>query len=286
MTVSTVAIAAARRTARRTPAWSVAMLVLLVAWSLLPLYWVFKMSVSPNAELIKTPTLTPQTWTLEHYSTVFNDPTFLSAVRNSLVIAGATTVISLVLGTIAAYPLARMRFRFRGVTLTGILALAFFPTIALIAPLYREFKALELLNTYQAVIVVDTVFALPLTVWIMVAFFRKLPTDLEEAARVDGAGVIQTFLRVILPLTLPGLATAGILTFVYTWNEFLFAVTFLFGRDLWPVTVLIPNYAQIRSVDYGAQAAAALLVTIPLAAIVLFFQRRLVEGLTAGALKG
>jgi ABC-type glycerol-3-phosphate transport system permease component len=120
----------------------------------------------------------------------------------------------------------------------------------------------------------------------MVAFFRKLPGELEEAAQVDGAGIRQTFLLVIAPLAIPGLVTAGILTFVFAWNEFLFANTFLFDQARWPVTVVIPSYASRHSVDYGAQAAATIIVTVPLAAAVLALQRRLVEGLTSGALKG
>jgi multiple sugar transport system permease protein len=170
--------------------------------------------------------------------------------------------------------------------MTGILALAFFPAVAVIAPLFIEFKAVGLLNTYWAVIITDTVFALPLAVWILTAFFRQLPRDLEDAAKVDGATTLQAFRRVILPLAAPGVATAAIITFIVAWNEFLFANTFLFDADHWPATVVIPNFATTHTVDYGAQAAAALLVTVPLAVLALAFQRRIVQGLTAGAVKG
>jgi multiple sugar transport system permease protein len=136
------------------------------------------------------------------------------------------------------------------------------------------------------VILVDTVFALPLTVWILTAFFRQLPPDLEDAAKVDGATTLQAFRLVIVPLAAPGVVTAGILSFIFAWNEFLFANTFLFDASRWPVTVVIPNFATQHTIDYGAQAAAAIAVTVPLALLVLVFQRRIVSGLTAGAVKG
>ena len=135
-------------------------------------------------------------------------------------------------------------------------------------------------------IITDTVFALPLTIWLLVAFFRELPVDLEDAARVDGATTIQAFRKVIVPLAAPGVFTTAILTFIYAWNEFLFANTFLFDESTQPVTVVIPNFATVYTVDYGAQAAASVIVTVPLVILVLIFQRRIVSGLTAGAVKG
>ncbi|MEV5966588.1 carbohydrate ABC transporter permease [Kribbella sp. NPDC051952] len=261
-------------------------LLSLAVWSVLPILWVFKMSISDRLDLFSTPpVLVPHHPTASHYAAVLGDSTFRAGVLNSLLIAGTTTLISMTLGSLAAYPLARLRFRGRTLVLIGFLAMAYFPSVAIIAPLFKQLRTAELLDTYVAVIAVDTAFALPLSVWIMVAFFRKLPFELEEAARIDGAGVLQTFRRVILPLAVPGVVTTAILTFVAAWNEFLFANTFLFDQARWPVTVVIPGYAGVHSVDYGAQAAATILVTIPLALVVLVFQRRLVEGLTAGALK-
>ncbi len=280
-----MAFTGARLRIRRLPVWSAGLTMVFLLWSVLPVAWVLKMSVSSDSELL-SPTLLLHDATWGHYATVLTDPTFRSGLVNSLLIAGTTTLLCLTLGTAAAYPLARLRFRYRTPAMTGILSLAFFPAVAIIAPLFREFKSLGLLGTYQAVIAVDTAFALPLTIWIMAAFFRELPAELEEAARIDGAGVTQTFLRIIMPLALPGIVTAAILTFIAAWNEFLFANTFLFDTSTWPATVIIPNYATTRSTDYGAQAAATLMATVPLAAAVLLFQRRLVEGLTAGAVKG
>jgi len=260
---------------------------LLVLLSLAPILWILKMSIISNAELFASPpTMLPETFTLSSYETVFSDPTFVRGLLNSALIAGASTTACLLLGAPAAYAFARLRFRFRTFLMTGILALAFFPAVAVIAPLFIEFKAVGLLNTYWAVIITDTVFALPLTVWILTAFFRQLPDGLEDAAKVDGATTLQAFRRVILPLAAPGVATAAIIAFIVTWNEFLFANTFLFDADHWPATVAIPNFATTYTVEYGAQAAAALVITVPIALVALAFQRRIVQGLTAGALKG
>lgn len=259
----------------------------MIVISLAPILWVLKMSLIPRAELFASPpTILPHDLTLTSYETVLNDPTFLRGFANSAIIAGSATCLCLLIGAPAAYALSRLRFRLRSVIMTGILALAFFPAVAVIAPLFIEFKAVGLLNTYWAVVITDTVFALPLAVWILSAFFRQLPRDLEDAAKVDGATTLQAFRRVILPLAAPGVATAAIITFIVTWNEFLFANTFLFDADHWPVTVVIPNFATTHTVDYGAQAAAALLVTVPLAIFALVLQRRIVQGLTAGAVKG
>jgi multiple sugar transport system permease protein len=259
----------------------------LLVFCLAPIAWVLKMSLIPRTELFASPpTLLPHELTLDSYRGVLSDLGFLRGFLNSAIIAGLATIASLAFGAPAAYALARLRFPLRTTIMTAILALAFFPAVAVIAPLFMEFRAAGLLNTYWAVVITDTVFALPLAVWILTAFFRQLPRDLEDAARVDGATIMQAFRLVILPLAAPGVATAAIITFIVAWNEFLFANTFLFDADLWPATVVIPNFAQRHSVDYGAQAAAALLVTVPLAAVVLAFQRRIVQGLTAGAVKG
>ncbi|MDP8950158.1 MAG: carbohydrate ABC transporter permease [Actinomycetota bacterium] len=262
----------------------IALFVLLAA---LPILWIFKMSMVTNGEITaSTPTILPQTPTLEHYRTIFNDPGFMRSILNSVVVAGTTTIICLSLGSIAAYAIARLRFRFKSAFLTLILALAFFPPVAIIGPLFVIFSGTDIVNTYAAMIIPDTVFALPLTVWLLVAFFKELPFDLEDAAKVDGATTLQAFWRVIVPLSAPGVFTTAILTFIFAWNEFLFATTFAFDSSTQPVTVVIPSFAGIFTINYGAQAAAAIVVTVPLAILVLFFQRRIVSGLTSGAVKG
>ncbi|CAN5634398.1 carbohydrate ABC transporter permease [soil metagenome] len=260
-------------------------LFLLLALS--PILWVLRMSVITNGEITASPpTVIPQTPTLEHYQTIFTDPTFLKSILNSVIVAGLTTAICLTLGSLAAYAIARLRFRFKSGFLTLILALAFFPSVAIIGPLFLIFSAIGLINTYAAMIIPDVVFALPLTVWLLVAFFKELPFDLEEAAKVDGASTLQAFWKVIVPLSAPGVFTTAILTFIFAWNEFLFATTFAFDSSIQPVTVIIPSFAGIFTVNYGAQAAAAIVVTVPLVILVLLFQRRIVSGLTSGAVKG
>ena len=262
-------------------------LVIFVFVSVFPLLWVFKMSIVTKAELFASPpTIVPQNLTGAEWAQVLGDPTFQQALVNSTIISTVTTVICLFFGSIAAYAISRLRFRFKGTVMTLILAISFFPAVAIIAPLFIQFTQFGLINTYASVIITDTVFALPLTIWLLVAFFRELPVDLEDAAKVDGATTIQAFRKVIVPLAAPGVFTTTILTFIHAWNEFLFANTFLFDETTQPVTVVIPNFATVYTVDYGAQAAAAVVVTVPLVILVLIFQRRIVSGLTAGAVKG
>jgi multiple sugar transport system permease protein len=262
-------------------------LVIFVLVSVLPLIWVFKMSIVTKTELFATPpTILPRNPTGAEYVQVFGDPRFQHALINSAIISGVTTVVCLFFGSTAAYAIARLKFRFRTSVMTLILALSFFPQVAIIAPLFVQYSKVGIINTYWAAIISDTAFALPLTVWLLVAFFKELPADLEEAARVDGATTIQAFRKVIVPLAAPGVFTTAILTFIFAWNEYLFANTFLFDESTQPVTVVIPNFATIYTVDYGAQAAAAVVVTVPLVILVLIFQRRIVSGLTAGAVKG
>ena len=232
-------------------------LVLFVLVSLFPLLWVFRMSTVTKADLLTSPSVTltaPLVGT--SYKTVFSDPDFIQALQNSVIVAGTTTVICLFFGSICAYSIARLRFRFKGSVMTIILAISFFPAVAIIAPLFIQFTAVGIINTYWAMIIPDMVFALPLTIWILVAFFRELPRDLEEAAKVDGATTLQAFRKVIVPLAAPGVFTTAILTFIHAWNEFLFANTFIFDAAHYPVTVVIPNFATIYTTDYGAQAAA------------------------------
>jgi len=255
--------------------------------SMFPLIWIFKMSIITKAELFQSPpTILPANPTGAEYTQILSDPAFQKALLNSAIISGVTTVVCLFFGSIAAYAIARLRFRFKSSVMTLILAISFFPAVAIIAPLFVQYSAFGIIDTYWAAIVSDVVFALPLTVWLLVAFFRELPKDLEEAAKVDGATTIQAFRKVIVPLAAPGVFTTAILTFIFAWNEFLFATTFLFTPATQPVTVVIPNFASQYTVDYGAQAAAAVVVTVPLVILVLIFQRRIVSGLTAGAVKG
>ncbi|MGH2775492.1 MAG: carbohydrate ABC transporter permease [Actinomycetota bacterium] len=282
-------------------AFFIGMLLFLI-FTLFPLYWVFRMSAVPAEELFKSPslgTIFSIPFDLEgkcdlfgwqftcptSYETVLADQLYKDGLLNSLIIASITTLVCLTVGSVAAYALARIDFFAKKPVLSTVLAISFFPAVAIIAPLFIQFQAFGLLNTYWSAIIPDIMFALPLTIYLLVAYFRQLPADLEDAAKVDGASMWQAFIRVTVPLSAPGVVTTGILTFIFAWNEFLFANTFLLEPKVQPATVIIPQFASIYTTDYGAQAAAALLMTVPLVIMVLFFQRRIVAGLTAGAVK-
>ena len=279
--------------------------VLFAFVTLFPLLWILKMSLISSSELFASPpTLLPESVSFKsltagkcplfggievpcpvNFETVFIDPIFKAGLANTLVIAGITTTICLAVGSMAAYALARLTFYGNKPTLSLVLAITFFPAVAIIAPLFLLFQKLGLINTYWGIIIPDVLFALPLTVYLLVAYFRELPEDLEEAAKMDGANIWQAFFKVTVPLSIPGIVTTGLLTFIYAWNEFLFANTLSFDETVQPATVVIPQFASTYTTDYGAQAAASIILTAPLVLLVLFFQRKIVAGLTAGAVK-
>jgi ABC-type glycerol-3-phosphate transport system permease component len=190
------------------------------------------------------------------------------------------------LGSLCAYALARLRFRGKALLLGAILAVSMFPQIAVVSPLFLLLRTLRLINTYPGLVLPYLTFAMPLTVWLLVGYFRQLPTELEEAAMVDGASRFRAFREVIVPLALPGLAATAILTFVYSWNEFLFALSFTLGPERQTVPVAIALFRGQYQVPWGQVLAAAIVATTPVAVLVLAFQRRIVQGLTAGAVKG
>ncbi|MHB1224776.1 MAG: carbohydrate ABC transporter permease [Gemmatimonadaceae bacterium] len=261
-------------------------LALLLVLFVFPFYWAVVASLTPEARLFQAPSLVPRTVVLDHYRALFAERDFWTPIRNSLVVAGATTALCVGLGTLAAYALARLRFRGRPAVLGALLAVTMFPQISIVSPLYLLLRELHLLDTYPGLVLPYLTFAMPLTVWLLTGFFRQLPRDLEDAARMDGASRWQTFTRVLLPLAMPGVATTAILTFVYCWNEFLFALSFTLGPDRWTVPVAIALFRGQYQVPWGQILAAAVVATTPVAALVLLFQRRIVQGLTAGAVKG
>jgi len=254
--------------------------------SAFPIYWTVRSSLMPEARLFADPTLLPRQLTLEHYRALFEVRRFWVPIRNSLVVAGATTLLAVILGSFCAYALARLRFRGKGVLLAFILAVSMFPQISIVSPLYLLLRELRLINTYPGLVLPYLTFATPLTVWLLVGFFRQLPEHLEEAARIDGAGRIRTFLEIIVPLSLPGIATTAILTFLFAWNEFIFALSFTVGPDRQTVPVAIALFRGRYQVPWGEILAGVVVATLPVALLVLFFQRRIVSGLTAGSVKG
>ncbi|HJR64065.1 MAG TPA: carbohydrate ABC transporter permease [Gemmatimonadaceae bacterium] len=263
-----------------------AILAALVLLTAFPFYWAIVASLTPEATLFQQPSLWPSTLILDHYRALFDERDFWVPIRNSLVVAGTTTLFCVTVGALAAYALARTEFRGKRVILAFILAVTMFPQISIVSPLYMLLRALRLINTYPGLILPYLTFAMPLAVWLLVGFFRQLPADLEEAALVDGASRWQSFTKVILPLAVPGLATTAILTFIYCWNEFLFALSFTLGPERQTVPVAIALFRGQYQVPWGQILAASVVATAPVAAIVLVFQRRIVQGLTAGAVKG
>ena len=268
-------------------------LLLLVglAGILLPFAWMVSVSFLPESTLFGgTPEATGgsafERLTLDHYRALFSERDFWLPIRNSLVVAGSTTLLSLVLGVSCAYALARMHFRGKSFLLGFILAIAMFPQMSIVSPLFLMLRRLGLIDTYPGLVLPYVTFAMPLAIWLLVGFFRQLPPDLEEAARVDGASRLRILLEVILPLTAPAVATTAILTFVYCWNEFLFALYFTLGPERQTVPVAIALFRGQYQVPWGQVLAAASVSVAPVAAFVLVFQRRIVQGLTSGAVKG
>jgi ABC-type glycerol-3-phosphate transport system permease component len=269
----------------KAPAWTLVTIVLIAA-ILFPLYWVAIASFTADSQLFAEPALVPRALVLDHYRALFGEREFWTPVRNSLVVAGATTALCLVLGAICAYALARLRFPGKAPLLALVLAVSMFPQVSIVSPLYLLLRELRLLNTYPGLVLPYLTFAMPLTIWLLVGFFRQLPPELEEAGLMDGAGRMRTLWEIILPVSWPGLATAGILTFLYSWNEFLFALSFTLGPERYTVPVAITLFRGQYQVPWGQILAAAMVATVPVAALTLAAQRRIIAGLTSGAVKG
>jgi trehalose/maltose transport system permease protein len=265
------------------------LIIIIFIYLMFPFYWALVSSLKTENELIRTPaTFWPQNITLQNYQAVMSNPRFLRGILNSLIVASSATIISLVIGSFAGFALGKMRFRGSTPTLYGILAMTMFPQVAVLAGLYAVIRLLAFPVTIS-LILSYLIFTLPFTVWVLTAFFRSLPSSLLQAAQVDGATFMQTFWNVLLPLTAPALVTTGLLAFINAWNEYLFALTFTATQpNNQTVPVAIANLSgQIaRQQPVGEIMAGALIVTVPLVALVLVFQGRIVEGLTAGAVKG
>jgi ABC-type glycerol-3-phosphate transport system permease component len=269
-----------------TRGWTTALACLLVGAILLPLGWALVASFTPEVQLFEPARLLPGTLVLDHYRALFGAGDFWTPIANSLVVAGSTTVLAVGLGALCAYAIARLRFRWRGAILAFVLAISMFPQISIVSPLYLVLRELRLLNTYPGLVLPYLTFAMPLAIWLLVGFFSQLPPELEEAGMMDGASRLRTLRDIVLPLAWPGLATAAILTFLYSWNEFLFALSFTLGPERYTVPVAITLFRGQYQVPWGQILAAAVVATIPVALLVLVAQRRIIAGLTSGAVKG
>jgi len=260
--------------------------VALLTLLLFPIYWMLVASLTPESRLFQAPPLVPGALSLDHYRALFDERNFLIPIRNSLIVASMTTAVALPIAALCAYALARLRFRGRGLLLALILAVSMFPQISIVPPLYLLLRELRLLDTYPGLVLPYITFSAPLAVWLLTGFFRQLSPELEDAAMLDGASRLRALWDVILPLAAPGVATAAILTFLYCWNEFLFALSFTLGPDRYTVPVAVMLFRGRYQVPWGQVLAATVVATLPLALLVLAFQRRIVAGLTAGGSKG
>jgi trehalose/maltose transport system permease protein len=260
-------------------------------YALFPFYWAIRSSFTPDGQLFKTPiSYFPSNPTLFNYREVLGNGDFQRALLNSTIVAGSVTLISLAFGALAGYAIGRFRFRGRSVALYLMLSMTIFPQIAILGALYKMMTTFQLYDTLGALILSYLIFTLPFTVWVLTSFTRGLPRDLEEAAYVDGATTFQAFRKVMLPLIAPGLVTTGLLAFIAAWNEFLYALSFTQSVDKHTVPIAIVLFTgksgSTFQVPWGQIMAATIVVTVPLIVLTLILQRRILAGLTAGAVKG
>jgi len=264
------------------------LVIFIVIYTVFPFYWAINSSLKAGTDLFSAAFLPPSpAWT--NYVSVFEDQPFALNILNSVYVSGVTVIISLFLAVTAAYALGRIKFSGRGVLLLVVLSVSMFPQIAVLSGLYEVMRWLGLIQRLESLIISYVIFTLPFTVWILTTFMRELPKELEEAAIVDGATPWQTISRVFLPLLGPALATTGLLAFIAAWNEFLFALTFVGNNnETQTIPVAIANFSGASEFElpWGGIMAASVIVTVPLIVLVLIFQRMIVSGLTAGAVKG
>lgn len=267
------------------------LIAIIFVYAVFPFYWAVRSAFMPEADLFRTPVqYVPLDPTLDNFRAVFSSGQFQRALLNSTIVAGTVTLVALVVGSLAGYALGRFRFRGRTTTLYLMLSMTIFPQIAILGALYTMIGRFGLYDSLGALIFSYMILVLPFTVWVLTSFMRALPRDLEEAAYVDGASPLQTFYRVMLPLVAPGLVTAGLLAFIAAWNEFLFALSFVQTPDRYTVPVAIVSFTgesgSAFDRPWGQIMAATVVVTVPLIVITLILQRRILAGLTAGAVKG
>jgi multiple sugar transport system permease protein len=284
-----------QRGTREYALWSIGILLILT-FSLFPVLWIISVSLKDPATITEGTnfgnTFIPQDITFDNYDALFqggidNSP-FIRPLINSILIGLISTVIAIVLAAFAAYAIARLDFPGKSLILAGALALAIFPAISTVGPLFDMWRALGLYDTYPGLIIPYLAFALPLAIYVLVAFFREIPWDLEQAAQVDGATPFQAFRKVIVPLAAPGVFTGAILVFIFAWNEFLFAISLTSSdasRTVPAALAFFTGESQFTE-PTGNIAAAGVIVTVPIIIFVLIFQRRIVAGLTSGAVKG
>ncbi|MBI4833765.1 MAG: carbohydrate ABC transporter permease [Planctomycetes bacterium] len=263
--------------------------LLAVGFSLGPFLWECLTSLKPTAEILSSPiSYLPNQITLSNYITIFTRQPFARYILNSFIVACGTTFLALVVGTPASYALARLPLKGKGFLQKAVLLVALFPPVILVVPLYEMVMAAGLANNYLALILPYTALNLPFVIWVLTGFFRQVPRDIEDAALVDGFSRIGLLAKIILPISAPALATTAILVFIFSWNEFILALTFMSeasARTI-PVGIAMLTGVSPYEIPWGQIAAAVVATTLPLVLVVLFLQRKIIEGLTAGAVKG
>lgn len=266
--------------------WTLASL-LVIGWSLLPVLWLLSLSLKPPGDL-GDGRLVPTEITLASYRSIFSERQFTAALVNSAGIALVSTLFAVLLGMLAAWAIVRYDFPGRRLVLAGALAVAMFPPIALVGPLFDMWRLLGLYDTWPGLVLPYMSFTLPLAIWVLTAFFREIPWELERAARVDGATPLRAFFHVVAPLAAPGVLAAAVLVFLFAWNDFLFAISLTSTDRARTVPAALAFFSGRSQFEQptGSIAAAAVVVTVPVILLVLLLQRRIVSGLTAGAVKG
>jgi len=267
------------------------LIAVIFVYALFPFYWAIRSSFTPEGKLFRTPVqYFPSHPTLANFRGALSASFFQDALINSTIVAGSVTLLSLVVGSLAAYALGRFRFRGRSSVLYLMLSMTIFPQIAILGALYTMINSFHLYDKLGALILSYLIFTLPFTVWVLTSFMRALPGDLEEAAYVDGATPLQVFYKVLLPLIAPGLVTTGLLAFIAAWNEYLYALSFIQSPNHYTVPLAITSFVSPTgsafAVPWGQIMAATVVVTLPLITATLVLQRRILAGLTAGAVKG
>jgi len=261
--------------------------VIIIAYTMLPIGWILSLSFKGGDDITNKQFL-PTKWSLENFRTVFSNDLFTTALRNSIGVALLSTLIGVIFAMFAAYAIARLEFPGKKLILSVALAIAMFPVVALVSPLFNMWRSVHLFDTWPGLIIPYVSFTLPLSIWTLSAFFREIPWEMEQAAQVDGATPWQAFRKVIVPLAAPGVFTAAILAFFFAWNEYPLALALTSttkAKTVPPAQASFTGASQFQSAT-AAIAAAAVVVTVPVIVIVLLFQRRIVAGLTSGAVKG
>ena len=274
--------------AKSTRWWTVAGIVIVI-YSFFPLLWMISLAFKPPSDIVSgKPQFLPTSWSFSNFTEVFSQPLFTRALINSIGIALIATVLSVIIAMFAAYAIARLEFPGKKVLLSLALAIAMFPQAALVGPLFNMWRNIGIYDTWIGLIIPYMTFALPLSIWTMSAFFRQIPWEMEHAAQVDGATAWQAFRKVIVPLAAPGVFTTAILTFFFCWNDFLFAISLTSTDNARTVPAALAFFqgASMFQSAVPYVMAASVVVTIPVVILVLTFQRRIVAGLTSGAVKG